>query len=247
MGRFALENGLSLDGKDAAYYGVDMLPSGLRQQNWAPPPSIGTLRDPMVDSDNFSIMQDQVLKGERSPENFAQHLRAMGYSYTGDGMDPTSQIPTAAAFRQGNTQAQSSALLPQSGTAQSILDKFQSSPGYQAMLQAGQQSIASKAAAAGHLGSGAMQKALAKYSADYANTGYQNYLGNLLSGTNVGLQAGQAIGGNATSAGNTLQQASVSAGNAAGSLQKQAGTEAAKVLLGNRVTPGGFGASSFSF
>ncbi len=83
-----------------------------------------------------------------------------------------------------------------------ILSRFENSPGYQAMLKQGLAGINSNAAAQGLLGSGAQGEALTEFGANYAQTGYQNYLANLLGSANIGNTAsGQLMSANSGLAG----------------------------------------------
>ncbi len=71
-------------------------------------------------------------------------------------------------------------------TPSQIMSKFANSPGYQTMLKAGLGNIGAQASSAGMLGSGAQIKALSKFNQDYAQRGYQQYLGNLMSAAGLG-------------------------------------------------------------
>ncbi len=131
-----------------------------------------------------------------------------------------------------------------------VLARFQNSPGYQAMLQQGLGSVNSAASAQGLLGSGAQGQALTKFATNYANQGFQQYLGNL------GKEAETVYGGGLQATGQLGQlgqagaQAATTAGGNIANVTSTLGQAAARLQAGNRqITPGlslvGLGASSF--
>lgn len=100
------------------------------------------------------------------------------------------------------------------GSAQSILAQLQSDPGYQARLAEGQKGMERSAASRGTLLTGGFQKALDRYSQDYASNELQNAFNRNLSLAQLGMGA---TGGIVNAAGQYGQQAAgdiVGQGNA---------------------------------
>lgn len=162
-------------------------------------------------------------KGSPQTPGYAKAAAAHGMKFVAGDFSKPAVAPTPAVYSQPDTQ--------------SILQRFMNSPGYQAMYQQGLSSLNSAASAQGLLGSGAQGQALEKFGANYAQTGYQNYLNNLLQGAQPGLTAAGQLSTNATSAGNALQGAATSAGNTQASLQQQTGTNLAKLNAETAINP----------
>lgn len=90
-------------------------------------------------------------------------------------------------------------------TAQQVMDKLTSTPGYQANLQQGEQSLSRSQAARGILQSGNGALEAAKFGADYATAAYQQQIGNLANLAGINMPVTQQQIGNTTQLGNNLQ------------------------------------------
>lgn len=135
-------------------------------------------------------------------------------------------------------------------SSDTVLSRFQNSPGYQAMLQQGLGSVNSRASAQGLLGSGAQGQALSKYAADYANTGYQQYVSNLGNEANTVYNGGITAAGQLGQLGQAAASAATTAGGNIANVTSTLGADTARLQAGNRsIGPGlsvvGLGASSF--
>ncbi len=123
-------------------------------------------------------------------------------------------------------------------SASDILSRFQNAPGYQAALQSGLQGINSSAAAQGLLGSGGQGQALTKFAGNYAQQGYQNYLGQLANAAGIG----ETAAGNTVNADTSLANSQIAGNSQMTSAQigAAASLEAAKAKTqaGNFQIPG---------
>lgn len=109
------------------------------------------------------------------------------HSFTGTDAENVAKANSDwAAFLQSGQQASTGPTYSTPSSASDIMSRFTDSPGYQAALQQGLGTVNSKASASGLLGSGSQMKALERYGSDYAQKGYQSYLGNLLSSATLG-------------------------------------------------------------
>jgi|SRR6185312_774402 len=106
----------------------------------------------------------------------------------------------------GEINSSLSPVMSQAGTGASALsallggdatgfNKYKDATGFDASAEAGSRGITGNAAAAGLLRSGSTGKALESYGTGLQNQYAQSYLSNLFNQANLGLQAGQVIGG----------------------------------------------------
>lgn len=152
----------------------------------------------------------------------------------------TGQINSGANAR---TRLEDLLFLNGQGAANTAIDQFQTSPGYQFQMDQGRAAIDQSAIARGGLNSGSTVKALTQYGQGLANQEYQQYLSNLGGIANQGAQGASGLLGTSQAAGN-LQIGfgqSKDQGNqaAAGNILGIAGT------LTGYGSGGGFGGGTF--
>jgi hypothetical protein len=91
--------------------------------------------------------------------------------------------------------------------------RFQTGTGFRTIQNEAMRGLTNSLAARGVMGSGAALRAMQDRSANLAQQSYQNYLGQVLGGAQMGFQAGQGAYGNAANFGNTIAGAGQTGGS----------------------------------
>lgn len=113
------------------------------------------------------------------------------YDYLSGALSPTVGTGTSAFGQIGAALG----LGGDKASADAGYQNFLNSSGYQNIFNQAMKGVTGGAASKGSLTSGATLKALQSNGANLASTSFQNYLGNLQSLGNSGLQAASTIGG----------------------------------------------------
>jgi hypothetical protein len=129
-----------------------------------------------------------------------------GYNYLTGSPIGQQYLPTGGTAN--NMQAQLLGAAPLQAGTSNAFQNYLGSTGYNFQLQQGQNAITSSQASQGLLNSGATGKALERFGQGLGGQYFNNYLGQLGTLSNQGLQAGQQIGSAGTVGGGTAGQIS---------------------------------------
>jgi hypothetical protein len=140
-------------------------------------------------------------------------------------MDPIAGAAMRPGMMGATPQAGVSGIPLSAGGAPDLTSILRATPGYQWDVSQGLDAIMNKASAMGGVNSGATLKALSDYGMNQADNTYNQYIQNLMSLSNTGVNAGlgvagigagvgQSIGGNMIGAGNALAAGQIGSANA---------------------------------
>jgi len=171
-----------------------------------------------------------------TPEDYKKYLDYSNMMQSGKAtynslaaIDPTRAANEYGTVGKAGTEAQYST----PSSKEDVMSRFTNSPGYQAALREGLASVNSKASASGLLGSGSQLKALERYGSDYAQRGYQSYLGNLLSSASLGQDYSKTAASAAGQLGSSQIGANAQVASTALNAQSQAMLSKAKLQSGS--------------
>jgi hypothetical protein len=114
---------------------------------------------------------------------------------------------------------------------QAVMDQFRSNPGYQAGLEEGQNSINRQRAAMGGVHGGAILKELNRFSQDYADKNYNQYMDRLGNLAGMGSNISQFLAGQANQTGSNLAGMGQNQGNMINNAYTGMGENAANAEL----------------
>jgi hypothetical protein len=151
----------------------------------------------------------------------------------------TTAAPQTAPVPQGTTAQQALANQYRSGTlgmqvtpADTVLSRFQQSPGYQFAMQQGLQALDRSAASKGLTGSGAALKGVTEYAQGIANQEFGNYQGRLAQMAGMGANAAQIASNAALQGGAAQAETASNAGASIGNISTSSASNIANINMG---------------